>query len=256
MTLKKFSLFQILMISLAIAVIFIAQSTYAGLYKWTDDEGKVHFTDDKNNIPKKYRTKSQLKKLRSIESPSSAGKSSDDSKGATKDRAKGDASVAGNNEEGVLTEEEEKTIVELIAFFESENARNKAFEGKPSTMGNYMIMREGLEKFLPKKKALMESLSKSKEPALKETYNYLKTSIAADEAQIATQFQSGLSRGYFKRIVSEITTKEDLKKKLQDALEKSKKKKEELEKAEEEKKKEEMEKEKAKKEEKPKEIKK
>ena len=34
-----------------------ASSALAGIYKWTDDQGGVHYTDNEKNIPEPYRDK-------------------------------------------------------------------------------------------------------------------------------------------------------------------------------------------------------
>ncbi len=41
---------------LMLAVLWLCQTPlWAGIYKWKDDQGKIHFTDDKSRIPLKYR---------------------------------------------------------------------------------------------------------------------------------------------------------------------------------------------------------
>jgi len=42
---------------LIILFIFISTPGYAQVYKWVDDKGVVHFTDDVTKIPDKYRSK-------------------------------------------------------------------------------------------------------------------------------------------------------------------------------------------------------
>lgn len=36
-----------------------ALPVYAAFYQWTDDKGVVHFTDDRNKIPKQYRSRAK-----------------------------------------------------------------------------------------------------------------------------------------------------------------------------------------------------
>ncbi len=43
----------------------ISTSTFAQLYKWVDEKGVVHFTDDLAKVPEKYRSKTE--KIRSFE---------------------------------------------------------------------------------------------------------------------------------------------------------------------------------------------
>ncbi len=43
----------------------LAVPASAGLYKWTDTDGKVHFTNDPSQIPLDHRNKKDMKKLTS-----------------------------------------------------------------------------------------------------------------------------------------------------------------------------------------------
>jgi len=42
------------LVVLAIGFLIIPFSNHAEVYKWTDDKGTIHFTDDRSNIPEKY----------------------------------------------------------------------------------------------------------------------------------------------------------------------------------------------------------
>jgi len=48
---------QILLVTLL--TFFIANSTMAGMYRYTDSRGEEHFVDDLGNVPKKYRAKAR-----------------------------------------------------------------------------------------------------------------------------------------------------------------------------------------------------
>lgn len=57
---------------MSLAVLWLFQTPlWAGIYKWKDDQGKIHFTDDKSRIPLKYR--GQLEKFRGVVEPSAKG---------------------------------------------------------------------------------------------------------------------------------------------------------------------------------------
>jgi len=243
--LKKLFVIQILTMTVMVAVHLFAPPAFAGLYKWVDDQGKVHFTDDKGKIPKKYRTDTQMKRLHSIAGPKETS-STGSSKGGKGWGGTDEASVSAEDTEGILEEAEEKAVAEVIAFFQKENDRAAGFDGIRNTSGNYQTMIKGFEKNLPTKKGFVKKFSQSKVPALKETHSYLEKSIKGDEVQIGTHFRSGISLGNYRRMISEIPTKEALMQKLKAAVEESKKKKEELKKAEEEMKQAEAEKEKKK----------
>jgi len=226
------SVFKILIVTIAVAVCWSAQPAFAGIYKWTDDAGKTHFTDDKSKIPKKYRTKTGIKKLRQLDDrtfdPSKAGKS-----GA--ENGPGEA-----KEEGILSDQEVNTANETIAFFDSENARSAKYKGLQNVSPTYRSMQLEIQKNLPQKQKLIDDLAKSKSPAFKESHQFLKKSEAADKSRLKAVWQSGYIGGFFGRIISEIEIKNALKEKLQAALEESKENKEK--KLKEEKEKEEKEK--------------
>jgi hypothetical protein len=45
----------------------LAAPAFAGMYKWKDKNGKIHFTDNPSQIPPDYRNKKTMKKMESIE---------------------------------------------------------------------------------------------------------------------------------------------------------------------------------------------
>src|SRR5512136_401847 len=45
----------VLIAALTIGLLTIPFLVHAEVYKWLDDKGQVHFTDDYSNIPEKYR---------------------------------------------------------------------------------------------------------------------------------------------------------------------------------------------------------
>ena len=44
-------------------VLLLAPPSHSAIYKWKDDNGKTHFTDDVSKIPVKYREKDELEKM-------------------------------------------------------------------------------------------------------------------------------------------------------------------------------------------------
>ena len=43
----------------------LASPAFSGLYKWTDKEGKLHFSDNLNEVPLDQRNKKHIKKMKS-----------------------------------------------------------------------------------------------------------------------------------------------------------------------------------------------
>ena len=230
---KKYFVFPILFAMIAIFTIWFAQPVYAGLYKWTDDTGRVHYTDDEGKIPIKYRTKNRLKKLRALDDHTVISNVAPGSSNGGKS-ANG-AGPGGKTEKGILSEQEEKAAKDTISFFDSENARSEKYRGKPNYSPTYQKLKVDIKNNLPQKNNLIAALEKSKNPALKDAYGFLKKSGAGDQSRLKAVWQDGYTGGYFGRIISEIETKKTLHGKLQDALEESKKLKAEKLKEEQEK---------------------
>lgn len=76
-----------------ILLVFLVPSSYGEMYKWVDEKGTVHFTDDLSNIPEKYREDAETRKLskeirppemedKSLSSPPSEAPKSSMSEGA------------------------------------------------------------------------------------------------------------------------------------------------------------------------------
>jgi hypothetical protein len=57
---------------LVLTVVFLGSIAYAEIFKWVDDKGAVHFSDDYETIPEKYRQ--QLEKKSESEASSSTEK--------------------------------------------------------------------------------------------------------------------------------------------------------------------------------------
>ena len=59
-----------------IILVFLVPSSYGEMYKWVDEKGTVHFTDDLSNIPEKYREDAETRKpSKEIRPPEMEGKS-------------------------------------------------------------------------------------------------------------------------------------------------------------------------------------
>ena len=232
---KKKSVFPALLAAIAFAVVWFAPPVSASLYKWTDETGQVHFTDDKSKIPRKFRTKDRLKKLRQLDDRSSSPTASADPSNGGAGSAVG-ADPGGETDKGILSEKEEKAVEDTISFFDSENVRSEKYRGRPQISPNYESMRRDMKNHLSEKQKLIADLAGSKNPALKEAHGFLVKSEAGDQRRLTIVWQQGRPGGwYYRRILSEIENKNALKGKLLTAVEESKKMKEEKLKEEQEK---------------------
>jgi clan AA aspartic protease (TIGR02281 family) len=48
----------------ALIVLILASPSHSAIYKWKDEKGKIHFTDNLSKIPPKYRKKGELKTMK------------------------------------------------------------------------------------------------------------------------------------------------------------------------------------------------
>ncbi len=49
----------VILMTILFSLLFISQLSHAEIYKWVDEKGTVHFTEDPATIPEKYREKTQ-----------------------------------------------------------------------------------------------------------------------------------------------------------------------------------------------------
>jgi len=177
--------------ALVLAVLWLCQTPlWAGIYKWKDDQGKVHFTDDKSRIPLKYR--GHLEKFRGVTEPKPEPVEAEKEKEAVvsepvvaKEKGTGE-----EKETGEETGEKKKNLKlvamlkETIKFLEDNNRRHQRMIKfvKPDVQnGRYYILsiREGVGQ----KKQMIEKLDDFKQPSLKSARRFLKSSLFQDKSE-------------------------------------------------------------------------
>jgi len=198
--LKKLFVFQILTMAFIAAVILVAQPAFAGLYKWVDDQGKVHFTDDKAKIPKKYRNKDKLKKVKGLTTreapkttPNEAEESAEGEEGSEEQETTGEGG-------GQPSEEDKDTLAlleEVKTFIVAENEfHNKLIQFVPADEKNGKNYILPLQKRSVKKMKLVNKMYKSKLGVLKPMVKFLSHSATLD-----SQGKLG-GDGYLGRVVA------------------------------------------------------
>ncbi|NIP99036.1 MAG: DUF4124 domain-containing protein [Nitrospinaceae bacterium] len=146
------------------------------IYKWTDERGVVHFTDDPLKIPPRYRTSPELEK-REI----SIGAPSGEKSPAGSRLPAGTSPTEAPEQDSELTDAERQAMTEAIEYLQNDIQRYQEFEGYVSNRRTGRMLSLTVHEALPEKKAMAEKLSEFDEPLLKETAVFLKQSIAADE---------------------------------------------------------------------------
>ncbi len=231
---------------MALVVIFLfAQPVSAAIYKWTDEGGNTHFTDDPNQIPEKYRSPSKIEKIKpvlpsappAVSVPRSEGKKES---GKAPEWESGKALQEKTGELRNLPADEKAVFEESIAFLEQDIKRYEPFYDRPSGFTRTFIqLHRTIMDTIPEKKAAAEKLGNFENiEVFKEVVDFLNKSLAVDKKvtpmRTALRIRTIATKA---RIKEEAKTKtqliEKLKTELQNRIEEAAKKKEEEAKKEE-----------------------
>ena len=170
-------------------VLFHAQPSFAGVYKWKDDQGRTHFTDDPSKIPAQYRSPSKIKEMRRMVPSKPVSKSKSPSKNIRRDD-KGEALKEAR--EADLKSEldrlrefpaaEKQAFEEASAFLEQDIKRYESFKDRPNNLRmTFENLHNTVIKTIPEKKSMVEKLSKIDNNIFAEVTGFLQKSLAADE---------------------------------------------------------------------------
>jgi len=192
----------------------------AKIYKYKDEHGKTHFTDDAGKIPLRYRDQGSVKKFRGVAEPTPApgvppgfpGQSSGD--GGTSDPQA--------EKEAGLSAKEEGLVIRSIQVFQAGMALGDKYKNVQPSFSNGQGAVNAIQSALPLKENLASMLEGTKVPELQESLKFLKKSIIVD--QQTTSIGSGLKTriaGIFDRLVNEAKEQAALIQKLNQALKES-----------------------------------
>ncbi len=218
---------------LAILCWFAFQPTLvlAKIYKYKDDQGKTHFTDDPSQIPLKYRKKDKMETFKeSFESDPSAGSPPPGFGNKTGAQGEAGKNGAGGKEEG-FSEKDEAVAKKAIQVFKGGIAIANKYKDVQHNFSNVRGLIDALQGALPQKESLAKELAGTKVPELQEALAFLKSSIAEDKK--TQSVGAGLKRaiaGVFNRVAGDAAKQTALIAKLEKAMKDSKKKKAEAEK--------------------------
>lgn len=180
-------IFQVFVV-LGVLAFFTCQSFagVASIYKWKDDQGKVHFTDDPLKIPSRYRSGPDLEKRRALPPPkSSLPKSPEPEITASEDNATEDLKNPDEKTNDSDTDKKENELTamrEALSFLESDAQRYKKYEDYVPQHRHAVLLRQDIVSVLPSKEALAKKLEQSDSTLLKQVTSYLKGSLQKDYA--------------------------------------------------------------------------
>jgi len=173
---------------MVLAVLWLSQTPlWAAIYKWKDDQGKIHFTDNKSNIPLKYRN--QLEKFKGVVEPQPEPVEEPVEPEKEKEAEAVEPVEEAKAEEEKKDEEAEKAklvaiLKETITYLENQNRRHQRLINfvKPDLKnGRYYIV--PIRNGVTAKEQMVEKLAEFKLPSLIKAHQFLENSLAEDKME-------------------------------------------------------------------------
>lgn len=223
-----------LIFALLVGIALQPEPAIAKIYKYKDEHGKTHFTDDAGKIPARYRNKGTVKKFKGVNEPAPSSGTSSGFSGQKSDGG-GGAKSSKNGMDAGLSSKDEGLVKKTIQVFKVGIVLGKQYENNQPNFTNGRRAVNTIQGSLPIKENLANELAGAKAPELKEALGFLKKSIAVDKQ--TTSVGSGLRTrivGIFKRLADEGQQQAALIQKLEQGLKDSAKKKAEAKKKKEE----------------------
>jgi len=197
-----------------------AAPAFAQVYKWIDDEGKTHFTDNIETVPEEYRSQLNKHKLPEPTTVEPGDKAAPETVSEGDKESPDSGKKAEEEKPAGSSPEELAAAQEAIGFLTGSIARYETYE---ESIPNEFVTRQINDLFqadLPAKEALAAKLEAMEMPVLKETAGFLKASLAADkEFRAIGPNLPFLTRQTSTRLKTEREKKSALIEKLESALE-------------------------------------
>ena len=164
------------------ALIWFADAD-AAIYKWKDENGKTHFTDNPTKVPEEFRDKPFIKgpqpQRETTKSKEKKSQGVGDDALNKKEPAK-DEKKEGDKKEG-LTEAQRSAIEAAISFLKADIPRYEKFYTYPPSRSKFRVLKRAVAGATTEKQALLGQVKQHDVPALKAITGFLEASIAADE---------------------------------------------------------------------------
>ena len=187
----------------------------SNIFKWKDDQGKVHFTDDPLKIPSRYRSPDQVEKRRALPAPKSRPVAP--SPAVTKKQIEDQGEDAAKSEE-TDSNEEQAAMQEAINFLKSDIQRYEKYKDFIPQIRHHRALKQDIVAVLPQKEALKEKLGKQNSVLLKDISGFLKKSLQLDHKAKDQYPKSRLFSLERTRIAGENVEKNNLIQKLEAEL--------------------------------------
>ncbi len=194
-------------------------SLHAEIIKWKDDQGKIHYTNDRSKIPKQFRNPARMEKLRGVagQRPASAPAN------AQTDEESDD----------ILTKEDEALIKQAKKFLKDEQAFAKKHRDSALMPTQMRVFFNAYTKLTGEREAMKKKLEGSKVPAIQQVVAHINATLETAKAYPVSMRKMSVATT-IGRVKTEVSGNDALISSLDGAVEKSKKSKEEQDKKEQE----------------------
>ena len=171
----------ILILTMIFLVSGLVSFVEAAIYKWKNENGKTHFTDDPTKVPEAFRKKPFIKGSKSRkETLNSRQKKAPDEEASDKKGVAETENKEGDKQEG-LTEAQRSIAEATVNFLREDISRYEKFYTYPASRSKFRAIKGAVAGTTPKKQALLAQVSSDDLPLFEEIAGFLETSIAADE---------------------------------------------------------------------------
>jgi hypothetical protein len=174
---------------LKLAVIFLVgggigiPAVDAAVYKWKDENGITHFTDDITQVPEAFWNKPLIKDDKTA-TPNATKIIAPDAEETTphkKTIINKPAEIEKNASDEGLTEEQRSSAEIAVNFLREDIVRYDKFKTWPPSRSKFRAIKLAVAGATPQKQALRDQISKLDLPLFQEIAGFLQSSIAEDE---------------------------------------------------------------------------
>ena len=218
-----------------VVLLGFSETASARIYKWKDETGSVHYTDDYYSVPSQYRPKDEPKPQPDdpLQIPFPTMNEKDDESVEETDIAEEGGELKQEEEAG-LSDEAKGTINQVIAFLEKDVERYKSFYDLKSGRSNTKRLKETLLSTISERQQLANDLEAIDSDAAKGVAGFLKSSSSRDEELKGKKGKIGRGSGTLYKLMlnpvkAEEKTKIQMAKNLKQFLEEEAKKVKEAE---------------------------
>lgn len=149
----------------------------AAVYKWKDENGHYHFTDNPINVPKAYRKNKFLRDYK----PQRGQDKKDKEAGVKVEEKKTIKDQPAEAETKGLTEAQRAAAEATLNFLKEDIPRYEKIYTWPASRSKFRLLKQAVAGATPKKQVLLDQMIRHDLPLFKDISQFLKSSIAEDE---------------------------------------------------------------------------